>query len=66
MRKVTMQVTINAPDDCSAEQIRFYVREAISSWSGQFDPEDSLFGHFHGEPPNYTPRNLRIRFVRSK
>lgn len=59
-RKIKVLLTVEVPDDTSAEYMRSYMREAIEAWSGQFHPDDSLFGWF------YPKQKLWLRFVKEK
>lgn len=61
MKKMKFVVTVIVPDDCSVTWIRRYMRDAITCWSGQFQPEDSLFGWWR----SFTDRKLSIRVVKS-
>ena len=63
-RKQKFIVTVDVPDDYNANEIRAYMREAISQWSGQFHPDDTLFGWFYKDGPSYEPRHLTIRPVK--
>ena len=46
-RKMVFEVTATVPDDVDSNYLREYMRSAICSWSGQFNPEDSLFGWWY-------------------
>lgn len=43
MRRKKITITALCPGECSDDDIKEFVRDAVSSWGGQFDPEDPLF-----------------------
>jgi hypothetical protein len=51
-------VKIDIPDGYTPSDIRDYMRDAISNWSGQFHPDDPLFGWFHAQEDRLT-----IKFI---
>ena len=45
-RLATYEVTVVVPNGYSLKDMRRYLEDAISCWSGGYDPDDPLFGHF--------------------
>lgn len=43
--KKTFLVTVTASDDVRINDLKRYIREAISVWGGQLHPDDPLFEH---------------------
>ncbi len=54
-QRVNLLVKIDMPEEMYVNDLREYVRDAIESWSGQFAPDDPLFGWF------YEKKRLTIR-----
>lgn len=43
-RRRSFRVTVTIPDGVSVAEMRAYIREAVQTWCGSFDPEnDPLF-----------------------
>lgn len=47
MRDEIYTISIVRPDGCNVTRMRYYIKAAVECWSGQFEPDDPLFGHFH-------------------
>lgn len=43
-KEQTFRVTLEIPNGCSVEEVRFYIWEAVTTWAGSFEPGvDPLF-----------------------
>ena len=57
MKKITLQVNIDIPeciqDDVSPKDLRDYVKDAVGTWKGQFQPPGWIIGgEYSNEPGN--------------
>ena len=64
-QEVVFQVRIQMPKEMYVKDLRAYIEDAISSWSGQFHPNDPLFGHFYSRRKDKVV-NLTIKPVKTK
>lgn len=60
MKRETYVIVINRPDGVTVERMNYYIKEAVSCWSGQFESNDPLFDWFNkrGNAVHVARRNI--------
>jgi hypothetical protein len=48
-KRETYTITLRRPDGVTVRCMVYYIEEAVRCWSGGGEPEDPLFGAFHGK-----------------
>lgn len=43
MPQETYEIVLDRPDDVTVREMNKYIKEAVTSWGGQFHPDDPLF-----------------------